>query len=118
MTNVHTAPNLKEGTTYHMGKNDKDGTETNNDNDNLSVKEHSSVSLRNWKFFGYNVPKPEIIFFSQVVIIYIVVITALINVAISNGDTTVWISLLCSCLGYMLPSPSLPSAHFNNRRFS
>jgi hypothetical protein len=54
-----------------------------NYNNNLSVKEDSHVSFRNWTFLGYDVPKPEI---------YIVDITTLINVAISNGDTTVWIS--------------------------
>jgi hypothetical protein len=56
MTNVLTTPNLKEGTTYHMGKNDKDEVETNNDNENLSVKEHSHVSLRNWIFLDTMCP--------------------------------------------------------------
>ena len=111
MTSALDTSSLDEGTSFHMGEKDDDVTETN-DKDDTSIKDNMSV--RNWKFFGYKVPKPEIIFFSQVVIIYIVVITSLINVAIANGDTTVWISLLCSCLGYMLPNPSLPQAQINN----
>jgi hypothetical protein len=96
---------------YRIGENAKDQIEAKA-GDDRSVKDSGPV--RNWKFFGYDVPKPEIIFFSQVVLIYMVVITSLINVSIANGDTTVWISLLCSCLGYMLPNPSLPSTQLNN----
>ena len=112
MTAALNTEHLDDRTSFHMGEKEGDVVETN-DHDDLSIKD-DNVSARNWKFFGYNVPKPEVIFFSQVVIIYIVVITSLINVAIANGDTTVWISLLCSCLGYMLPNPSLPQAQFNN----
>lgn len=111
MTSALNTSSLNEGTLFHIGDKDEDVTDKN-DSDDISIKDDKSI--RNWKFFGYNVPKPEIIFFSQVVIIYIVVITSLINVAIANGDTTVWISLLCSCLGYMLPNPSLPQAQFSN----
>lgn len=61
-----------------------------------------------WTFFGHSMPKPEIIYFSQVIIIYIVVITSLANITYGTADKTVFISLLCSCLGYLLPNPSLP----------
>lgn len=80
----------------------------------LDFTDQAESPVKNWKFFGHNVPKPEIIFFSQVVIIYIVVITALVNITIANGNSTIWISLLCSCLGYMLPNPSLPSDNLHS----
>lgn len=60
-----------------------------------------------WSFLGKNTPRPEIAFLAQVILIYIVVIGAIINLSLHNGDSRVWISLLCSALGYMLPSPSV-----------
>ena len=61
-----------------------------------------------WKVFGRNVPKTEIQYLSQVIIIYIVVITSIFNLSINTGkDNSVWTALLSSCLGYMLPNPSI-----------
>ena len=90
------------------------------ENDDADVKGEDSTdqdqetAVKNWTLFGNKVPKPEIIFFAQVIIIYIVVITSLINISIGNGDTTIWLSLMCSCLGYMLPNPSLPTEGTNS----
>ena len=104
MANELSPDALCQGSVYHLEENNADLVEEAEDfTDNVErVPE-------DWKFFGHKIPKPEIIFFSQVILIYIVVITSLINIAIDNGDSTLWISLLCSCLGYILPNPSLPS---------
>ena len=51
--------------------------------------------------------KEELIYFSQVFLIYIVVIACIINLSIKNEHETVWISLLCSSLGYLLPAPTV-----------
>ncbi len=73
----------------------------------LSMEENGSV--QSWIVFGKRVPKREVVFFSQIVVLYIVIITAVINLSIENGDPTLWSTLLGSCLGYVLPNPTLKS---------
>lgn len=57
--------------------------------------------------FGHRLPKSEIVFFVQVILIYIVVITSIVNLTINQGEGKLWTALLSSCLGYILPNPSL-----------
>ena len=60
-----------------------------------------------WHFLGSNVPKSEIVYFCQMFIVYIIIITSVVNLSIQNGSSELWISLLSSCIGYALPSPKL-----------
>jgi hypothetical protein len=72
--------------------------------------EHSETSSdRPWYFMGKTVPKSEIVFGAQVFLIYIIVITAVVNLSLngSEGDSKIWIILLSSCLGYILPNPKI-----------
>ncbi len=56
---------------------------------------------------GRKMPKSELMFFVQVLLIYIVVITSIINLTINGNDGKLWTALLSSSLGYLLPNPSL-----------
>ena len=82
------------------------------------MEERSSdrTSERSWKIFGGSVPKAEIQYLGQIIIIYIVIITCIFNLSINseNKDNGVWTALLSSCLGYMLPNPSMNNR--NNHR--
>jgi hypothetical protein len=72
--------------------------------------EHSDTnSDRPWYFWGKSVPKSEIVFGTQVFLIYIIVVTSIVNLSLngSEGDSKIWIILLSSCLGYILPNPKL-----------
>ena len=60
-----------------------------------------------WRLCGKNLPKDEIQFFTQVIIIGIVVVVSLYNLTVHNASRDLWISLLCSSLGYILPNPTL-----------
>lgn len=60
-----------------------------------------------WNVFGYSIPKQEVVFFSQIIALYIVIIISLINLTINNGENNLWLSLLSASIGYMLPNPSL-----------
>ena len=55
--------------------------------------------------------KPEIVYFSQIFVIYIIIGTAIFNITTRGESATFWIGLLCSCLGYILPAPTLNSAN-------
>ena len=46
-------------------------------------------------------------FLSQTIILYIVIITSLINLSLQNGDQNLWISFLSASIGYLLPNPSI-----------
>ena len=64
-----------------------------------------------WHFFGRRLPKNELVFIAQVVLIYIVVITSIVNLAMGNDGGKIWTALLSSSLGYLLPSPTLKTNH-------
>ena len=60
-----------------------------------------------WHLLGIRVPQAEIVYFCQMIIVYVVIITSVINLSLQNGSSELWISLLSSCIGYALPSPKL-----------
>ena len=64
-----------------------------------------------WSLWGKNLPRSEIKYFAQILIIYVIILSCIINLSLGKSDlTNVWLSLLCSCTGYILPSPYMPSA--------
>lgn len=60
-----------------------------------------------WNFFGKQRPKAQIVYMTQVVILYIVIITCIVNLSVKNGISELWVSLLSYSLGCLLPSPRL-----------
>ena len=60
-----------------------------------------------WQFCGRGVPKSEIVFFCQVIILYSVILTSIYNLTKENGDSNLWTALLSSSLGYLLPHPTI-----------
>ena len=60
-----------------------------------------------WNVFGSEVPKEEIVFFTQVILIYVIAITSIVNLTMEAKHETLWTSLLSASLGYMLPAPQL-----------
>ena len=51
--------------------------------------------------------KTDFQYIAQIIIIYLVIITCITNLSMTNGDSNLWTALLSSCLGYMLPNPSI-----------
>ena len=49
----------------------------------------------------------EIVYFCQIINVYAIIITSIINLLLQNGSSELWISLLSSCIGYAFPSPKL-----------
>lgn len=73
--------------------------------------ESTNISLTSereeWNIFGYHIPKLEVVYISQIIGIYLVIITCLLNLSIQNSKTELWSSLLSASIGYLLPNPSL-----------
>jgi hypothetical protein len=78
----------------------------NTSTDNTDGLAHNLDNDSSWHCFGREMPKMEVVFFFQIFIIFIVVMTCVINLSINNGNSNLWTALLSSCLGYILPSPS------------
>lgn len=62
-----------------------------------------------WDVFGKTVPRAEIVFVCQMIIIYVVIGVSLFSLTRGNdaADKQLWIALLSSCLGYLLPNPRI-----------
>lgn len=75
-----------------------------------TADQHSASSTstqHQWNLCGQRFPKNEVVFFGQLIILYVVILTSIINLSLDHGDRTIWIGLLCSSLGYLLPNPSI-----------
>jgi hypothetical protein len=59
-----------------------------------------------WKCFGEKLPKAEVEYFCQIFLIYIIVITSIINVAL-GVNPQIFMTLLGMSLTGILPGPSL-----------
>ncbi len=59
-----------------------------------------------WIILGKVVPKQEVVFFTQVLILYILIFTCIINLSL-NTSSQLWSSLLSTSVGILLPSPSI-----------
>ena len=66
-----------------------------------------NVDKHTWCCSGSRVPKSEIVYFSQVFLILCIVIASIYNLTNQQGDQQLWVALLSSCMGYLLPNPSI-----------
>lgn len=76
--------------------------------DSVDLDIPSELSTRPWSCGGQDIPSSEIVFFCQVVLIYIVIVTCIINLSLQNEPHDLWLSLLSSTIGLVLPNPSIP----------
>lgn len=62
-----------------------------------------------WNIFGKRIPRGEIVFVCQMIVIYAVIGVSLfiLTRGTDTADKQLWIALLSSCLGYLLPNPRI-----------
>jgi hypothetical protein len=73
----------------------------------LPHEEENESNGEKWHLLGTRVPQAEIVYFCQMIIVYVIIITSIINLSLHNGSSELWITLLSSCIGYALPNPKL-----------
>jgi len=75
----------------------------------MNISPVPSETPTHWPVFGTRYPKSEIQYFTQVLILIVVIIGSLVNLTIykDGSDSSLWISLLCSSVGVLLPAPTL-----------
>jgi hypothetical protein len=67
----------------------------------------STVS-RAWLTACGKLPKEEVVYFSQVIVVLIVVIACIVNLSFGDAkNDTLWSSMLSGCVGYLLPAPKI-----------
>lgn len=64
-------------------------------------------STTHWRLLGRVFPRTEVVFFSQTIILYIIIIVSLVNLTRGVSDTNLWASTLSGCLGYLMPNPKI-----------
>ena len=72
---------------------------------NLSVDSSTVTTTTDLK-----IPKNRWSFFAQIVVVYTIIITSLIHLihlSLKSPDKELWLILLSSSVGYILPSPGL-----------
>ena len=70
-------------------------------------RQNSASMHTSWTCCDSRVPKGEVVYICQIAAVYIVITASIINLAVGVGDSNLWSALLSSCLGYLLPSPTL-----------
>ena len=73
------------------------------------VFDDENIERRSWKFCNNSVPRSEVVFFSQIIIIAFIIVFSCINIFLSVNceETTIWVAILSSAVGYILPNPKL-----------
>jgi len=66
---------------------------------------------------GNRVPKNQFTFIAQIIVIYAIIATSIIHLSLKSGDHELWLILLSSSLGYILPSPGLKFSKQPNKSF-
>lgn len=72
-------------------------------------EENVHTEERGWCCSGSRVPSAEIVYISQIVVIFLVVIASIYNLSTNVGDQQLWTALLSSSMGYLLPNPKIKS---------
>jgi hypothetical protein len=62
-----------------------------------------------WHILGRKLPDNEVVFFTQVILLFLVILACVVNLSLNVGDSNLWTCLMSSCLGYLLPNPTLNS---------
>lgn len=68
-------------------------------------------SRTSWIAFGRKIPRSEIVFLCQILVLYTVIIVSIYNLTIGTENSNLWTALLSSCLGYLLPNPTIKQQH-------
>lgn len=63
--------------------------------------------LRDWSMCGERVPKNQVTFIAQIIAVYGIIIVSIVHISLQSANQELWLVLLSSAFGYILPSPGL-----------
>ncbi|MCG7874886.1 MAG: hypothetical protein JAZ03_22070 [Candidatus Thiodiazotropha taylori] len=65
------------------------------------------IATSDWRWCGARVPKNQVTYMTQVVLVYSIIAVSLSQLILQSSDRELWLILLSTSVGYVLPSPSL-----------
>ena len=68
------------------------------------VFDEENHERKSWKLFGRTCNRSLLVFLCQFFVIVLMLVCAIVRIMLS---TTVWVAILSSTVGYILPSPKL-----------
>lgn len=73
------------------------------------VFDQNNEERKSWKLLGHSCSRSLALFISQFVVILIVLACSIVRISLAKTceESTVWVAILSSTLGYILPSPKL-----------
>ena len=71
-----------------------------------SIMRSDSASLQFTECRG-KIVKNRFTFIAEIIVVYIIIITLLVQISLRSPDKELWLILLSSSIGYILPSPGL-----------
>jgi len=80
---------------------------------NSTVGLQMSTDSNYWSTCCGRVHKDQFVFFCQIIIAYIVIITSLVNITFTAENTCLWATLASGTIGYLLPSPKIKHDPFS-----
>ena len=73
------------------------------------VFDEENHERKTWKLFGRTCNRSLLVFLCQFFVIVLMLVCAIVRIMLSTTceETTVWVAILSSTVGYILPSPKL-----------
>ena len=75
----------------------------------IFVFDEENHERKSWKFFGRTCKRSLLVFMCHIFVIVLILACASVRIMLSTTceETTVWVAILSSTVGYILPSPKL-----------
>ena len=76
---------------------------------NFVFDDNNNQERQSWKCFGQTCNRSLVVFLSQFFVILLILACCIVRITLAETceETTVWIAVLSSTVGYILPSPKL-----------
>ena len=73
------------------------------------VFDDNNQERQSWKCFGQDCNRSLVVFLSQLFVILLIIACCIVRITLAETceETTAWIAILSSTVGYILPSPKL-----------
>ena len=73
------------------------------------VFDDNNQERQSWKYIGQTCNRSLVVFLSQFFVILVILACCIVRITLATNceKTTVWIAILSSTVGYILPSPKL-----------
>ena len=73
------------------------------------VFDDNNQERQSWKRFGQTCNRSLVVFLSQFFVILVILVCCIVRITLATKceEKTVWIAILSSTVGYILPSPKL-----------